>query len=222
MLEYILNMFYIILNTHAKRTVQRRQGELHRMRHITETHTEHHSRIDRSGRAVRAARLDAEATVSRPGGREGEERMEIKIIINEAGTGRGMRRMGGEGRRSRRHAWLDREHQAHRPEGHRPEGHRPEGRAGERAAEDGRVIAKVIEMPDGRVKIVSRGEPGTGHGPRRHRGEGQCASRHEGRSRWEGGHEQPETDENREARRARRHLAHEIARALEEAGYNKA
>lgn len=178
------------------------------------------SRMERSGRVDRAARRDAGASRGRPGGREGEESMEIKIIINEAGTSRGMRQAnehGEGGRRTRRGAWRGRRHAGHHP------GERHEGMARrERPAERGRVIGQVVELPDGRVKIISREDMETGRGPRRHWGEPRHEdrpSRHEGPGRWE---RRDQSDEDRETRRARRRLAREIVRALEAGGYNKA
>lgn len=184
------------------------------MRRMTEARNERHTIHER--RSGRAARWGAEATVGRPGGREGEERMEIKIIINEAGTGRGMRRFDGEGRRSRHvRAEAGGRHEGHRRHRHGSWGadrreERSEGRMhSERESERGRVVGKVIELPDGTIRVVRKGEPGAGPGF-------ACGMR---RPRPEAGHAD---DPQREARRARRRMARAIARALDEAGYNKA
>lgn len=161
--------------------------------------------------------------------------MEIKIIINEAGTGRGTRRVMGEGRRADRGKWMGdsprARHGGRRHEGWGRGAHRQEG--DDRPTERGRVIGKVIELPDGRVKIVSREGMEMGRGPRRHRvagrhgeqwrhGEQPGRRHHEGPGGWARRHDHDESDEAREARRARRRLAREIVRALEEGGYNKA
>lgn len=157
--------------------------------------------------------------------------MEIKIIINEGNAGRGTRHMPGEGRhRARRGDGMERgrfgRHGYRARGGHRHEGpgrwagHREPG--GE-SAERGRVIGKLIELPDGRVKVVRREGLET-DGPRRHwkheRREEHPRHRHEGPARW--ARRRDDSDEAREARRARRRLAREIVRALEESGYNKA
>lgn len=202
------------------------------MERIHKAHGERcQSEFGRAGRADRAARWGAMPSAGRPGGREGEERMEIKIIINEGNAGRGPRHMPGEGRhRARRGDGMERgrfgRHGYRARGGHRHEGpgrwagHREPG--GE-SAERGRVIGKLIELPDGRVKVVRREGLET-DGPRRHwkheRREEHPRHRHEGPARW--ARRRDDSDEAREARRARRRLAREIVRALEESGYNKA
>ena len=128
--------------------------------------------------------------------------MEIKIIINEDGMDGATRR--GAGRQGR---W----------------GHIPEGRREHRHDQTthGRVIGKLIELPDGRVKVVGRRGPdsnwrGQEVGPRgehRHEGAG-CGHTH----RDERGH----SPADHEARRARRRLIREIVTALEAAEHNKA
>lgn len=194
--------------------------------------------------------------------------MEIKIIINEAGTSRRSGKVGFEGRGEGRRA----AHRHHRPEGgerraggrwgcraegrhgegrwsHRAEGGQGEGRWGHRMSSHGegrwgaaepqaerpRVIGKVVEMPDGSVRVIRRPErEGEPRGERRHRhgghrgmGHGMGHGKHEGR-RGHGRHghraehgraERPHSDEARQAQRARRQLAREIVRALEESGY---
>ena len=79
----------------------------------------------------------------------------------------------------------------------------------EHESQRGRVVGKVIELPDGTIRVVRKGEPGTepgfACGMRRPRPEADRAD-----------------DPQREARRARRRMARAIARALDEAGYNKA
>lgn len=180
-----------------------------------------HNQVERTGRVDRVARWGGEPPIGRPGGREGEERMEIKIIINEAGAGRGERRMGPAGRRMHRGSWMGGERAGH--------GHGHHG--GEMPSERGRVIGKVVEMPDGRVKIIGRGGPEMTHNSRRHGGEErQDEERRESRfsrrhfqGHHDGGrHGAPDAgDEGREARRARRRLAREIVRALEESGFGE-
>lgn len=147
--------------------------------------------------------------------------MEIKIIINAAGTGRGKRHFMDEGRRAGRGEGM----------GHGPrvryESHRHGCRheRGEGSAERGRVIGKLVELPDGRVKVVRREGMETG-GPRRHweyeQREGRPHRHHEGPGHRVRRHGRDESDETRETRRERRRLAREIVRALEAGGYNKA
>lgn len=153
--------------------------------------------------------------------------MEIKIIINEAGPGRGPRRMGQGGRRMGRAGWMGGEHAPRRHADHH------QGRHGdsEMPAERGRVIGKVVEMPDGRVKIIGRGGPEMAHRSRRHGGEERRDeerresrfSRRHYQGHHDGGHHgAPDAgDEGREARRIRRRLAREIVRALEESGFGE-
>ena len=152
--------------------------------------------------------------------------MEIKIIINESGPGRGPRRLGQGGRHMGRAGWMGGER------GHRRHADHSQGRHGdsEMPAERGRVIGKVVEMPDGRVKIIGRGGPEMAHRSRRHGGEerrdeerreARFSGRHY-RHQDGGRHGAPAADdEGREARRARRRLAREIVRALEESGFGE-
>ncbi|MCA9868450.1 MAG: hypothetical protein KIS95_13435 [Anaerolineae bacterium] len=125
--------------------------------------------------------------------------MEVKIIINEAGTGR----------------------QAHDHRGRRGN-HSPARRGpAQRPDSRGRVIGKLIELPDGRVKVIGRrGPDGSRRGPDGSR-RAQC--HHEGSGRgWAYRDEQQHSLAGREARRARRRLIREIAHALEAADLNKA
>lgn len=118
--------------------------------------------------------------------------MEVKIIINEAGTGR----------------------QAHDHRGRRGN-HSPARRGpAQRPDSRGRVIGKLIELPDGRVKVIGRRGPDGSRRAQRH---------HEGSGRgWAYRDEQQHSLAGREARRARRRLIREIAHALEAADLNKA
>ena len=150
--------------------------------------------------------------------------MEIKIIIiNEDGMDGATRR--GAGRRGR---W----------------GHIPEGRREQRHDQTthGRVIGKLIELPDGRVKIVGRrgpdgnrrgpdgnrrGPDGSRRGPDGSRRGPEVGPRSEHRHEGAGcGHahrdEREHSPADHEARRARRRLIREIVSALEAAEHNKA
>lgn len=155
--------------------------------------------------------------------------MEIKIIINESGRGsrrlgkgRGMRNWGegreggprhmGEGRRRRHGRPADRVNEGHRRfEGREGRGMREWGigseshDGGSRRMGEGRVIGFLVEQPDGRTRIVRKGETGGR----------ACGMRHRSVS------DQAAGQEERQARRARRRLARHIVRALEESGYGE-
>ncbi len=180
--------------------------------------------------------------------------MEIKIIINEGGAGRvrrgarfmdkdsrrgrkfGRRGLGGHrhgewghGRHEARHggeAWREGEGQRH---GCRRRAH-VEGEA--TAREGGRVIGKLVELPDGRIRVVKRrGEGGRRHdrlghdGERKHDGpRHERVSRHGRRhgERLERGAGARYNEEEREARRARRRLIRQIVRAIESGEFGEA
>ena len=118
------------------------------------------------------AQRGGNARINRPMGREGEQQMvQVTIIVNEGGTrrgrhGRGPRpgRMGqsewghAERGHGRRHHGQGRPWRDERGEGQRGEHGRGPGR-GEpsrhhgRRADGGRVVGRVIEMPDGSTRI---------------------------------------------------------------------
>lgn len=124
--------------------------------------------------------------------------MNITIIVNEGG-------------RPRRH-----DPTGHGPtdHGHRDHGHRDYGRHAEtrphrtgRPAAEGRVIGRVVEMPDGRIRVVRRGERGAEPG--------HFCGRRPG---WaEGDRPTPPAGDDREARRARRRFVRRVIRAIEAA-----
>ncbi len=118
--------------------------EIHRMKHVIRTpygRPHQYENEKRAGRADRATRMDGLSPSGRPVGREGASHMEIKIIINEAGMDHTPRRGAAQRRR-----W-----------GHTPDAQREHGQP------RGRVIGKLVELPDGRVKVVGhRGSDG-GH-----------------------------------------------------------
>lgn len=194
-----------------------------------------HDNLNWDDRAGSATRWGADAPGGRRLGREGVNGMEIKIIINEAGRGSvGRRPRHGRGMPmgQRGEGWRGGHHQrdwgADRLRGPRHE---------EATAGGGRVIGKLIETPDGRVRLVRRGmerdeqrhscghrhqHGETRHGEQRAFGRSEAGSRDYGRrahSRWAEG--EGEEGEGREAHRARRRLAREIVRALEESGYGR-
>ena len=93
-------------------------------------------------------------------GREGESELKVTITIQDKGDGRRMgRRWMSEGRHEGRGRWMS--------EGR----HEGRGRWMEegRSADRPRVVGKLVELPDGRIRVVRLGES---------RGEGR---RHEGR-----------------------------------------
>lgn len=172
--------------------------------------------------------------------------MEIKIIINESGRGsrrfgkgRGMRNWGegreceprrmGEGRLGRHGRPVEMSIEGPRAEGRRRHAW-GEGREGGHRLEEkvgGRVIGQLIETPDGRVRLVRRGQ-GTGEmghrcetGGRRRHGRGWHRQHMIESDRSRRHDAFPASDDDREARRARRTLARSIVRALEESGYGE-
>lgn len=128
---------------------------------------------------VKTHKLERMARASAPGGRsrgrEGEQALNITIIVNEAGSerGRGSRRgrrhveQGGErpGRGSRRgHRYADHGGEW-RGRGSRRVAHEGEWAGREsRRLEGRRVIGYLVETPDGRTRIIRKGEPGAGPG----------------------------------------------------------
>ena len=119
---------------------------------------------------------------AREQGHEGDSEMvKVTIIVNESGMGRGPRRHGANRRAMGRDDWRQghagRRHRDHGLHGHaawgyegdehgprhgrrhhRPEMEydRPDSRLPDWRAEGGRVVGRVIEMPDGSTRIIPK------------------------------------------------------------------
>ncbi len=137
----IYSIAFIMPSIRTQRVIVGAGEEIECMNRVVRTqHERPYQYTKRARHADRATCGDGRSSSGRPGGRKGESHMEIKIIINEDGMDGATRR--GAGRRGR---W----------------GHIPEGRREQRHDQTthGRVIGKLIELPDGRVKIVGRRRP---------------------------------------------------------------